>query len=105
MLDFIDANGRRYIDELLALLQYTKHRVAGPFGVREGIKRCAGNFDRACFRMERSPRCEETTTSVEAGAGRTCECNDERNVSAARAPYVHVFDGLTELQRHLREPH
>ena len=39
MLDFIDANGRRYIDELLALLQYTKHRVAGPFGVREGIKR------------------------------------------------------------------
>jgi hypothetical protein len=73
-------------------------------GVREGVERRTGDLDRAGARIEeRSPRCKKAATPVEAGTVRTSKCDDERNVSAARAPYVHVLDGLVELQS--RQPY
>jgi hypothetical protein len=45
----------------------------------------------------------EATTPAEAGAGRTGKGDDERNVSAARYPYVQVFDDLMELHRHTQQ--
>ena len=50
--------------------------------------------------MEGPPRSNKALTPAEAGAGRTRKGDDERNVSAARYPYVQVFDDLMELQRH-----
>jgi hypothetical protein len=44
-------------------------------------------------------------TPMETGTGRTRKCDDERIVSAARAPYVHVLNGSVELQRHTQQPY
>ena len=53
--------------------------------------------------MEGPPRSNKALTPAEAGAGRTGKGDDERNVSAARYPYVKVFDDLMELQRHTQQ--
>src|SRR5215475_6086824 len=54
----------------------------------------------ACARMEGPPRSNKALTPAKAGAGWTRKGDDERNVSAARYPYVQVFDDLMEFQRH-----
>ena len=53
--------------------------------------------------MEGPPRSSKALTPAEAGARRTVKGDDERNVSAARYPYVQVFDELMELQRHTQQ--
>ena len=79
------------------------HIVTGCLGVREGLEWRAGDPYSASARMEWPPRSNKTVTPTEARAGRTGKCDNERNVSAARYPYVKVFDDLMELQRHTQQ--
>ena len=79
------------------------HIVTGGLGVREGLEWRADDPYSAGARMEGPPRTNKAVTPAEAGAGRAGKGDDERNVSAARYPYVQVFDDLMELQRHTQQ--
>ena len=79
------------------------HIVTGCLCVREGLEWRADDPYSAGARMEGPPRSNKAVTPAEARAGRTGKCDNERNVSAARYPYVQVFDDLMELQRHAQQ--